>query len=418
MNAFILNILVGTGVLGFIAGVTGVFTYLNRKTLIADAISHAVLPGVCIGFLVVGYKNPYILFTGAVVSGWLSTLFNDWLVEHTRIKKDAAIAITLSAFFALGIMMLTYIQASGNARQSGLENYLFGKAASLTRQDVWLFIGCSLFLSLLIRLFLKELKLVLFNADFARIRGLPVRLLRFLLSTLTVMVIAAGIQAVGVVMMAALVIIPAASGRFWTARFNTLLLLSGALGAAGALGGTVYSLWVPGIPTGAAIVVCISLLALVSILVGTEKGMIRRWQLQRQNRKLINQENVLKLFHRRVENGGTPFESRSVAELMEFRELPEKQVREGLKWLKQEGFVRRQGKLWQLCEAGWDKARTVVRRHRLWELYLTQKLHFADDHVHHDAEAMEHIITDEMEQRLLKELGFPEKDPHQKDIPR
>ena len=416
-NWFVIKIVLGTALLGFISGITGTFTFLSKKTLITDAVSHAVLPGICLGFIAVGYKNPIALFIGAFATGWLALQFNNWLTLKTKIKEDTSIAITLSSFFGLGVVLLTYIQSSGNAEQSGLENYLFGNAAALSNADLWLFSISALCLVSLITLLFKEFKLVLFNPDFAISAGLPIQFFRFLISSITVFVIAAGIQAVGVVLMAALVITPPALARFWSSNLRNMMLISGLAGLLGAVSGTGFSLYYTKTPTGASIVLCLAALAILSILFGKEKGMVKRMWQQKRNQATIITENVLKIFFKISEQRKKPFKSRTAQELLEWPDVNEAQLKFGLKKLTQSKLLINKGKHWQLTEEGWEYAKTIVRRHRLWELYLTQKLKFADDHVHHDAEAMEHLITPEIEAQLQHELDYPTQDPHQKNIP-
>ena len=174
-----------------------------------------------LGFMVSGTKNPWILLAGAVVSGWAALLVMDFMTNRSKLKTDTAIGAVLSVFFGLGILLLTAIQHSGAANQAGLDSFLFGKAASMNRQDIITFSSVAFLILILILAFFKEFKLISFDPAFAQTIGLPVRALEFTLSTITVLSVATGIQAVGVVLMAALLITPAAAARFWTERIQT-----------------------------------------------------------------------------------------------------------------------------------------------------------------------------------------------------
>ncbi len=210
------TVVLGSMLLGASAAIVGCFTFLRKRALVGDAVAHSILPGVCVAYMLSGQKSPFILLAGAVTAGWLSLLAMDFIVQRTKLKTDTAIGLVLSVFFGLGILLLTHIQHSGSAGQAGLDKFLFGKAASMTRQDVLVFGATATVLLLIVLALFKEFKLVSFDPDYARSVGLPVRSLEFTLATITVLAVAVGIQAVGVVLMAALLITPAAAARFWT----------------------------------------------------------------------------------------------------------------------------------------------------------------------------------------------------------
>src|SRR5690606_36048697 len=140
--------------------------------------------------------------------------------QNSKIKKDAAIGLVLSVFFAIGIVLLTYIQQTGNAAQSGMANFLFGNAATLVGKDVLTFAVIAVILIAGVLLFFKQFPLVAFDPDYARVLGLPVGRLELLLTSLTVLAVVTGISAVGVVLMAAMLITPAAAARYWTHKIK------------------------------------------------------------------------------------------------------------------------------------------------------------------------------------------------------
>jgi manganese/zinc/iron transport system permease protein len=411
-------VVLGSLLLGASAAIVGCFTFLRKRALVGDAIAHAILPGVCVAFILTAQKNPLILLAGAVVAGWLSLLAMDYIVNRTKLKADTAIGLVLSVFFGLGIMLLTAIQHSGSASQAGLDKFLFGKAASMTRQDVIVFGTTALILLMVVLMFFKEFKLVSFDPDYAQSIGLPVRRLEFLLATITVMAVAVGIQAVGVVLMAALLITPAAAARFWTDDIRIMLLLAAAFGILSAIFGSYVSYVAPSMPTGPWIVVLLSVMALASVFLAPRRGIMARLQLQRSNARKMMLENILKTFYAIGEPQKTFFEARSLSALQEQRAIPIQKLRRGLQRLQRGGLIERNdNQTWQLTEKGLAESRQVVRRHRLWELYLNQRLLLAADHVHNDAEAIEHILTPEVEAQLEHELDYPVLDPHQSEIP-
>lgn len=410
-------VVLGTLLLGATAGVVGAFMLLKKTALIGDAVAHSVLPGIALAFILFNTKNILVLLGGAVVTGWLSVYLIDIISTRSRISTDTAISLVLSVFFGAGVLLLTVIQKSGNAAQSGLDKFLFGKAASLVYQDVVVIGITAAAVLLLVVLFYKEFKLISFDRAYARSMGLPVRALEVLLSTLTVITIAIGIQAVGVVLMSALLITPAAAARFWTHRLWLMLILAALGGMLASLTGSYISYLAPAMPTGPWIVVVISILALLSVTFAPKQGLVaRRIRIVRNRRKMLR-ENILKIFYHMGEREDDMLATRSLEELHEFRDIPKDRLRKGLKDLLRTGQLIRQDNGWVLTRAGKEDARRIVRIHRLWELYLTQYLRIAPDHVHEGAEAIEHIITPDLEAELEHLLDYPENDPHDRSIP-
>src|SRR5690606_26925984 len=166
------------------SAIVGTFTFLNKRALVGDAIAHAVLPGICLGFILAGTKNPLFLIGGAFLTGWISLVVVDFIVARTRLKEDTAIGLVLSVFFGFGIVLLTVIQKSGNAAQSGLDHFLFGKAAALVGEDLYTFAIVAVVLLITVFLLFKEFTLMAFDKDFARAIGLPVRRLELIQTSL------------------------------------------------------------------------------------------------------------------------------------------------------------------------------------------------------------------------------------------
>lgn len=413
----IVSVTLGAVLLSASSAVVGTFTFLKKKALVGDAVAHAVLPGICLAFLLAGNKNPLILLIGAFITGWISLVLIDWITARSKIKEDTAIALVLSVFFGIGILLLTRIQHTGNAAQTGLQSFLFGKAAALVGQDLLIFGIVAVLLLCTVALFFKELKLIAFDEAFAQATGLPVKGLNLLLTTLTVLAVVTGIQAVGVVLMAAMLITPAAAARFWTDSVLRMTLIAAFMGAFAGLAGAFVSYTAPTMPTGPWIVMIISLLALFSFFFAPQRGILYRQYEQRQLQRQIMEENVLKELYHLGEKDQGSHSGRSLEELIEERYFPEKRLRTALRRLRKKGWVQQQNGQWGFTKAGQEKGRRVVKLHRLWEAYLSTYLKIAPDHVHEDAETIEHIITPELEAELEQMLDFPDRDPHQSKIP-
>ena len=413
----VLIVTVGAVLLTASASCVGVFTFLKKKALVGDVVSHAVLPGVCLAFLLTGNKNPFVILGGAFITGWLSLLSVDLISSKSKIKEDTAIAIVLSVFFGLGILLLTMIQQSGNAAQTGLQSFLFGKAAALSLQDLYTFGVVAIALVGMVVLFFKELQIVAFDQDYARTLGLPVGLINVVLSSLTVLAVVTGIQAVGVVLMAAILITPAAAARFWTNDIRILTGVAAFIGALSGLGGAYMSYAAPSMPTGPLIVLVLTMIALLSFAFAPKRGIVYRyWAMSIQQRKILS-ENVLKELYRIGERSGDQFDAQSIEDLMQQRNFPLNRMRQVLYVLKRNGDLEHQNDKWILTEQGIQNGKRIVKLHRLWEMYLSKYLRIQPDHVHEDAETIEHILTPELEAQLEKLLDYPEVDPHDSRIP-
>ncbi|GAA0190420.1 manganese ABC transporter permease MntC [Fulvivirga kasyanovii] len=410
-------VVIGSLLLTASSAIVGSFTFLKKKALVGDAVAHSVLPGVCLSFILYGEKNPIILILGAFATGWLSLILIDIISSKSKIKEDTAIGLILSVFFGIGIFMLTIIQKSGNAAQTGLDQILFGKAASLVGNDLIAFAVIAAILILSVWFFFKEFTLLAFDEDFASTIGLPVRGIELLLTTLTVLAVVIGIQAVGVVLMAAMLITPAAAARFWTEKITTMVWLAAIFGAFSGLTGAYISYIAPSMPTGPWIVVVISTIAFISFFMAPRRGILYRLNNQRKIKKQINDENILKVLYQLGEEEKNFYEKRTIEEILSKRKFVPVALKSGLKRLKREGYLKNDNGYWSFTRAGKHKGQRTVKLHRLWELYLTQYLRIAPDHVHDDADTIEHILTPELEARLEKLLNYPTMDPHQSEIP-
>ncbi|NUU63356.1 metal ABC transporter permease [Paenibacillus agri] len=261
-------------VLGVASGMIGCLAYWKRQSLMSDALSHAALPGVVIAFAITGVKILPVLILGAAISALIGAFLVQWVVSSSRIKEDTAMGIVLSVFFGLGIMLLTIVNRTGGGNVSGLDGFIFGQAASMVRTDVYTMSALGLVVISIVWLGFKEWKLFLFDPAFAKGLGLSVRLMNSLYSGVLVLVIVIGIQAVGVILMSALLIIPAVSARYWTHSFKWMLIGAAVIGGGSGVIGTVISTMGKGWPTGPFIVVSSAAFFVVSLLFGAQKGLV------------------------------------------------------------------------------------------------------------------------------------------------
>ncbi|WP_143961082.1 metal ABC transporter permease [Litoribacter populi] len=408
-------VVAGITLLSISAAMVGTFTFLDKKALLGDAISHAVLPGVCLAFMFAGSKNPYWIVLGAFITGAISTYAIEWISNSTKLKEDTVIAAVLSVFFGIGILLLTQLQQTGDAALSGLDHFLFGNAISIVYEDLMVYGILALLVIICILVFYKEFKLIIFNPSFAESVGLPVKRLKLLFNTLLVMAVVTGIQAIGVVLMAALLITPPAAARFWSNRLHVILMLAVLFAVLSGIAGAFISFAVPHMPTGPWVVMAISFIAFASFFFAGKKGILSKWYNQRNYQQKIHRDHILKSLFQALEKNSKTLEK---DEIMEYFPGKEKLTRTYISKLEQENKIELEGEKLKLTPSGLVEAKRVVRLHRLWELYLAQYLNLAPDHVHDMAEKMEHLLTPELEAKLDASLDYPTQDPHHSKIPR
>jgi manganese/zinc/iron transport system permease protein len=274
------NVALGSALLGIVGGVLGTFAVLRQQGLLGDVLAHAALPGICLAFMLTETRMPLILMLGAAFTGWIGTLIILKLIRDTRISEDTALGVVLSVFFGLGVVLLTHIQHSYGSGQAGLDRYLFGQAATLVEENVITMAVLGGIALLCVGLLFKEFKVLAFDPDFASSIGLPVGRLNVLLTSLIVVAVVIGLQTVGVVLMAAMLIGPAAAARQWTNRLSTMLFLSAFFGAAAGVSGAMISVSARGVPTGPMVILCMTAIVVASLLIAPERGMI--WNAIRQ----------------------------------------------------------------------------------------------------------------------------------------
>ena len=288
------SVVAGTALLGFLCVTLGTFAVLRKQSLMGDAISHACLPGLILAFLLFNSKESWALMLGAAISGTLAAMVVLGISRFSRVKEDSSLAITLSVFFGFGLMLLTWVQRRPDAAQAGLARFLFGQAATLLDRDVWLLAAIAIPCLLTVFIFWKQFQLVCFDRSFAQSLGIPVFFIEVLLSLLLVMVIVAGLETVGVVLMSALLVAPAVAARQWTNRLEIMAILAGVFGAfSGIAGAFLSNMGKTSIPTGPVIVLFITLIVLLSILFAPARGIVWLQFQHWRDSKILHLDSVL-----------------------------------------------------------------------------------------------------------------------------
>lgn len=396
-------VVAGVTLLGMVGGMVGAMLLLRKRALLADVISHATLPGVAAAFLISAAlggtgKSLPMLLAGATTSGLLGVLCVHLIPRLTRIREDAALGIVLSVFFAAGICLLGVVQSIPAGGAAGLKSYIYGKTAAMLARDAQVIFAVAIAITILGAALFKELTILCFDADYAAAQGWPVHVLDLLLMLMVVAVTVIGLQAVGLILVIAMLVIPPAAARFWTHQLRTLVLMSAAIGAVSGALGALISAAAPRLPSGAIIVLVGGAIFVLSLLLGARRGVLRRMvEHARLTRRVARQHLLRGIVEHQEARGGTsgavPLDA-----LLASQAWTTSSLRRELSRARRDGLVSSPASagLIEFTPAGEREARRVTHNHRLWELFLIEHADIAPSHVDRDADAVEHVLDPAM----------------------
>ena len=410
--------LLGSLLLGACCGLLGSFIVVRRLSLVGDALSHAVLPGVAIGFLWKATKDPFAILLGATIAGLLGTSCINLLTKYTKLREDAAIGMVLASFFALGVTLLTIMQRMSISNKSGIQHYLFGQAAALTPGDIQMMAVVTIFSVIMVLLFFKEMLVVSFDTCFAKTIGIPTQWIHRLIMFLLAIAVVTALQAVGVVLVSAMLITPAATAYLLCKKLKNMIFVAMAIGIISGVLGALFSFLGNNLPTGPFMVLATVLLFSTVFLFAPRHGILVKWWKQRTLSHRTKIENTLKaIFHVQEQND---FKSGiSLEQLAKQRRISDAEAFSEARALEKLSLITRDfhKNLILLTPEGWRRSCATIRNHRLWELYLNQEKDVPADQVHEEAEEIEHVLGEEVVRRLERTLKHPHLDPHGRPIP-
>lgn len=426
---------IGSMLMCLAAALIGVIVLLRKQSLIGESLSHAAYPGVVLGVIAAGSlgfsENDYspialLIMTGAFFSALLGLFAINSLMKHLKVRSDSALCFVLAVFFGVGITMASHVQFTYSSLYRQIQSYLYGQAATMTDIHIAIYGVLSFSIICTIALFYKELQAITFDREYAKSLGINVQPIDQLVFILTALAIVIGIRSVGVVLMSAMLIAPAAAARQFTNRLSTMFGLAALFGLLSGYFGNYFSVelnqYLAGrypserliIPTGPMIVMTASVFCLLSLMFAPNRGWLLRLIRIGRFRYQCICENLLKAIWRINPHGSVNFyaiEKYQSLSPLYLRFLLSRLVRNG--WLEKtvpDGYrLTKEGSLW---------AAKIVRLHRLWEVYLANYVGVRAERVHRNAEEMEHIITPQLERELTLLLKDPKQDPHHQPIPR
>jgi manganese/zinc/iron transport system permease protein len=362
------NVALGSSILGIVAGAFGSFAFLRRESLAGDVVAHSALPGIVLAFLLSFFitgssiKNPLILIFGATITGFLAMHFSSRLMNISKIKSDSSMGIMLAVFFGLGIFLLSLIQRRNIPGKSGLQDYIFGSASTLTHDDVNIIIIFGALTLLNLFVFWKEFKLHTFDRTYAHSLGFNSKLLDAMMVSSIVIAIIIGLQSVGVILMVAMIVTPAAAARQWTNKLAMMVVISAFIGLIAGLSGALISASVQKLPTGPVIVLILVLIFVISILFSPNRGLIAELIKNIARKQRIRLSLVLVDLYQLKRHHNDDYRVGHSAKVLLTMHEQKFNVRKSLIILSELGLVRNMnGDVWVLTDKGLKKAESILQ---------------------------------------------------------
>lgn len=415
------------------AALVGVIVFLKKQSLLGESLSHAAYPGVIIGVIIAGAMElnesselpiAMLVMGGALISSLLGMWAIGFLQYRMGVRSDSALCFILAAFFGIGLTLASQVQFAYSSLYRQAQVYLYGQAATMTDTHIWIYGALALLILTMVVLFYKEIRGIAFDPEYIRSIGVNKRVVDTTVFLLIVLAVVVGIRSVGVVLMSAMLIAPAAAARQYSDRLYRIFILSAFFGLLSGFLGNYLSVevsrWLaakyPGerlaLPTGPMIVIVASLICLLSLMFAPKRGLLLRLERVIRFRYRCICENLLKAMWRHGADRSISFETLAKHQSASFWYL-----RFAMNSLVHQGWVEKEGGDYRLTSEGVAWGARIVRLHRLWEVYLVDYLGVGAERVHRSAEEMEHIITPELEAELTLMLNNPKYDPHHQPIP-
>jgi len=402
--------LLASSVVGITCGILGCFVVLRRMALIGDALSHAILPGVVVGFMLFGH-NPLAIFAGAVAAGLITSVVITWIQRNSITKDDASIGIVFTAMFALGIIGISWLTKKDGVHLD-MKDFLFGNVLGVSDADLWLTGLIGIYVVLCIVLFFKYFFITTFDPLIALTMGISVAVLHYFLMFLLSLTIVASLQSVGVILVVAMLIIPSSTAYLLTSKLEWMLVISAIVGFISATSGFLVAVWLE-ITPGPTMTLMGSVIFGLCLLFSPKRGFVMKVAVKYRKKYIADRQDILKLIHKKLDLG-----TLTLPLLQQESEYSPLFLKWHLRGLKKSNSVLLRGGEVDLTMQGRHEAETLIRAHRVWESYLVSKMNVPHDKIHEAAETMEHILPAAFVDKIEHDLGYPEIDPHGSPIPK
>jgi len=401
--------LIASSLVGIMCGVVGSFMVLRNMSLIGDALSHAILPGIFVAFVVLGYSSTGF-FIGTLVAALFSAVLMTWLQEKINTKNDAIMGIIFTVMFSLGVIGISYLNNQQGVHLD-LQDFLFGTVLGVNNSDIVITAIITVFIILSIILFYRYLFITTFQPVIAETMGISVKTMHYFLMLLLSFAIVSALRTVGIILVVAMLITPSATALLLTDKLKKVIVLSGLIGLFSAVTGLLLAIIYDTTP-GPAMCVVVTICYFAAVFFSPTKGLLprrfRKWRLSNQ----IQREDIIKyltkqksLHHNDLAAAGTRLDISST------------RMKSHLKSLIKSAHISKSSDTYTLTPSGETWGQDLIRAHRLWETFLVDKMGLKGDEIHEDAEKYEHLLDMEFLDQLDAKLGYPTTDPHGSPIP-
>ncbi len=408
---WVLRALLASSMVGIMCGVIGAFIVLRNMSLIGDALAHAILPGIVVAFVLIGYST-IGFFIGSVIAGLIAAGGITWIQHNVKTKNDAAIGIVFTSMFSLGVMGISYISnRPGGGVHLDLKDFLFGTVLGISNEDIILTAITLVFTLLSVVVFYRHLFITTFQPVIAETMGISVKFIHYFLMLLLSFAVVSSLRSVGVILVVAMLITPASTALLLSTKLKNVIFLSGLFGLLAAILGLSLAIVLNTTP-GPAMCIVATLIYFLAAIFAPVKGILSKYRSRLSQKKKIEQEDIIKLAVKQAPGKRLP-----LSFLVEKLDISKSIISKHLQILNQEGMIQREGENIILTIKGKENAEQLVRAHRLWETYLVTKTGLTEKQIHPDAERLEHLLPKDVVDEVDKVLGYPQNDPHGSPIP-
>jgi len=408
-EAWAIRALLASSMVGLMCGILGCFIVLRNMSLIGDALSHAVLPGVFFSFIIFGYST-IGFFLGSTIAGLLTAIIISWIQQNVETKSDAAIGIIFTAMFSIGVMGISWLNHSEGVHLD-LKDFLFGTVLGISNEDIWLTFAICIYTIVCLIVFYRQLFITTFQFIIAETMGVSVKTIHYFLMLLLSFAIVASLRTVGVILVVAMLITPAATALLLSDRLSKVIVISGFIGILSAVLGLITSILFDTTP-GPAMTICATVFYFSAVLLSPKNGLLFKFRQNIIEKHRVVREDILRQVIKKY-----PDASMGLSEIAERLELSASKIGRYARKMSQSHLLAIVNNEVTLTKAGVAKAEKLVRAHRLWETYQVKKMGLETSQIHAEADLIEHFLSEELLDEIDKELGYPTKDPHDSPIP-
>lgn len=394
---------------GMMCGILGCFIVLRNMSLIGDALSHAVLPGIFVAYIIFGYSS-IGFFIGASVAGLITAVTISLIQQYVTTKNDAAIGIIFTTMFATGVIGITWLESNGSVHLD-LDHFLFGNVIGISPEDIYLTVIVAIYTLLSVTLFYRQLFITTFQPTIAETMGISAKFMHYFLMLLLSFSIVVSLRAVGVILVVAMLITPASTALLLSNKFKHVIVLSALIGIVSAISGIFISI-IFDFPPGPTMTLVATSCYILAVLFSPSKGLLFSFRQKSLEKKRILREDILRQVIKNPLKEGMPIST--IAKNLNYEVS---KISKASFFMSKSSLLSVNNKVVILSQEGINKAEQLVRAHRLWETYQVSQMGLRSDQIHDEADMLEHFLTEELLDEIDKTLGFPSSDPHDSPIP-